>query len=194
MTRDYEKAIRRWLPLTYKPKIPGVLNGSITQTIRIDTDLMVGDWIAFHGWTGRPYRSPWSFRTPYLDDIYAEPIIFHDLQIELPERQLRLMDDPRLVDDPRLDELARLDGIQPATGPELIRVIRKMHGPGILQGKILRWDPEPLKDGRPYCFAEPHLQKDENGLICGGNCNHFLACQMVYEKHEQRRVVPASLS
>lgn len=58
----------RWLPLTYAPKIPGVVGGDIRQTIRVNLKdpLEVGDMIAFHGWQDRPYRSPWSFRTEWF--------------------------------------------------------------------------------------------------------------------------------
>jgi hypothetical protein len=44
-----------------------------------------------------------------------------------------------------LNYLAALDGIEPATGEELIRVLHAMHGKGTLHGKILRWDPAPIK-------------------------------------------------
>jgi hypothetical protein len=45
-------------------KIPSVLDGSCTQTIRPygNKPVKVGDEILFHGWSGRPYRSPWSWR------------------------------------------------------------------------------------------------------------------------------------
>lgn len=140
MTR---KPIKRFLPLTYPPKISGVLDGTIKQSIRIDTDLKVGDFVAFHGWSGKPYHSPWSFRTPYMRitvastiRIKTDKVIFKDLQ--LPQRVKR-------IGDPYLDELAARDGIHPATGEELIRVLHAMHGDGTLDGKILRWDPTPIK-------------------------------------------------
>ena len=141
--RDPEVAIRKWIPLTYKPKIPGVLSGDISQTIRIDTDLLPMDRIAFHGWQGRPYRSPWSFRTPYLDVTMAEEIFLFDDGIAYKGAD---MGGFMPIGDPRLDTLARLDGIQPATGAELIRVLHEMHGPGTHPGKIIRWDPAPIKE------------------------------------------------
>ena len=51
---------------TYEPKIEGVRRGEIRQTIRPKgkRPVEVGDRILFHGWTGRPYRSPWSWRLP----------------------------------------------------------------------------------------------------------------------------------
>jgi hypothetical protein len=72
--------------LTYAPKIPGVLSGEIRQTIRptpspinyrrcaTDKEIIAmrekvmlaivreGDYVLFHGWEGKPYRSPWSWR------------------------------------------------------------------------------------------------------------------------------------
>ena len=56
------------LPLTYEPKIPDVLSGKCTQTIRpisYTKEKKVNDLIMFHGWSDKPYRSKWSFRTPY---------------------------------------------------------------------------------------------------------------------------------
>ena len=56
------------LPLTYEPKIPNVLCGKCTQTIRpisYTKTKKVNDLIMFHGWSDKPYRSKWSFRTPY---------------------------------------------------------------------------------------------------------------------------------
>jgi len=136
MTR---KPIHRFLPLTYKPKIPGVLDGTITQSIRL-TDLKVGDYIAFHGWSGKPYHSPWSFRTPFMSVRHAEPITIRKDTIYFPNEKVAV----KACD---LNYLAALDGIEPATGEELIRVLHAMHGGGTLHGKILRWDPvrEPVE-------------------------------------------------
>lgn len=146
-----EVAIHQWIPLTYQPKIPGVLSGEIRQTIRINSDLLPSDWIAFHGWSGRPYRSPWSFRTPYLDVIRAEPVFIFDDGIAYEGTTAFYK-----IGDPTLDRLAALDGIQPATGQELIRVIHQMHGPGALKGKIITWDPKPILEQRRA--SPPNLQ------------------------------------
>lgn len=119
MTR---KPIHRFLPLTYKPKIPGVLTGWITQSIRIDTDLQVGDLIAFHGWEGKPYHSPWSFRTPYCEIILAKDINVHANSVYLPEKKKWLN-----THDTEMYQLAFEDGIYPVTGEELIRVLHEMN-------------------------------------------------------------------
>ena len=143
MTR---KSIRKFLPLTYQPKIPGVQDGSITQSIRIDTRLDVGDLIAFHGWEGRPYHSPWSFRTDYFRIRLAKPIHIHDDRVYLPGSKRTI-----LIGDPLLDRLAEKDGIEPATGEELLRVLHAMHGSEILYGKVLRW--ELIPENKVFCVS-----------------------------------------
>ncbi len=171
MTR---KPIKRFLPLTYKPKIPGVLAGEINQSIRVDheetkRDLQVGDHVAFHGWSGRPYHSPWSFRTPFCKVIEAHPISVRKDSIYFSEEKLILKSD-----DPVLDKLAALDGIEPPTGRELIRVLHLMHGFGTLKGKVLRWDPEPMikiissiesQSIAPFVIKPDPSQIDELGRI-----------------------------
>jgi hypothetical protein len=114
---------QKWnLPLTYRLKIPAVLDGRCTQTIRAGRKFQVGDLISFHGWEGKPYRSKWSFRTPYFKVILAEDIkimpngIFHELaDAFLPWH------------DPRMDILAIADGIDPPIGQELGGVLTRMH-------------------------------------------------------------------
>ena len=147
------KPIHRFLPLTYKPKIPGVLTGWITQSIRIDTDLQVGDSIAFHGWQGKPYHSPWSFRTPYCEITYAEDILITSTTIYLVEK-----DEILKVDSTKMYQLAFLDGIYPVTGKELIRVLRSMHEEGMLTGKILRWDPLPIINQDPELAKQAFIK------------------------------------
>ena len=52
-------------PLTYAPKIAGVRDGSIRQTIRPYNEkkpVKVGDTILFYGWEGVPYRGKWGWR------------------------------------------------------------------------------------------------------------------------------------
>ena len=124
---------RKWnLPLTYTPKIPGVLNGSIRQTIRVGRKFSPGDLVSFHGWSGRPYRSPWSFRTQYAVLKAVIPITIYPGGIEAPG-EIR----PWSL----LDGIARLDGIDPPTGEALCRVLSGMHkipADGI-EAQILRW-------------------------------------------------------
>ena len=124
---------RKWnLPLTYAPKIPGVLDGTIRQTIRVGRKFSPGDLVSFHGWSGRPYRSTWSFRTPYAALKAVIPITIYPGGIEAPG-EIRSWG--------LLDGIARLDGIEPPTGEALCRVLSGMHkipfaGVG---AQILRW-------------------------------------------------------
>jgi hypothetical protein len=117
--------------LTYKPKIDGVLTGKIRQTIRPITFLRVekfnttihnypkpvleGDTILFHGWEGKPYRSPWSWRLKVKVDkmlftkIYKEGICKPQekhIFLNIPTHRLGF----KCWDG--LDELAQLDGIK----------------------------------------------------------------------------------
>ena len=103
---------RRWLPLTYTPKIKPVLEEKCTQTIRPGRRYHVKDYVAFHGWEGKPYRSGWSFRTPMCGlcdviDIEAHPagIIWGGYKIPWN----------------KCNGLAALDNIDPPTGDELGR-------------------------------------------------------------------------
>lgn len=148
MTR---KPIHRFLPLTYKPKIPGVLAGTINQSIRFDTDLQEGDFIRFHGWDGIPYRSKWSFRTPYLQLTTAMPVnIRKNDSFYFPETEEKYSQPSEF-----LNNLAAQDGIDPPTTEELIRVLRAMHGGGTLHGKILRWDPKPFLEKKKLALVDP---------------------------------------
>lgn len=132
---------RKWnIPLTYAPKIPGVINGTIRQTIRVGRKFSVGDLVSFHGWAGKPYRSKWSFRTPYYPLIMARPVVIRPGGIEylvgsgMAYRAWSM-----------LDEIALLDGIEPPTGEALCIVLHGMHkipGEGI-EAQILRWRPIP---------------------------------------------------
>ena len=55
---------RHVIAFTYAPKIEGVRNGTICQTIRPTRKrrIWVGDTLLLHGWEGKPYRSKWSWR------------------------------------------------------------------------------------------------------------------------------------
>lgn len=160
MTR---KPIHRFLPLTYKPKIIGVLAGTINQSIRIDTDLQEGDFIRFHGWDGIPYRSKWSFRTPYLQLTTAMPVnIRKNDSFYFPETEEKYSQPSEF-----LNNLAAQDGIDPPTTEELIRVLRAMHGGGTLHGKILRWDPAPIIRMREMLCEHPAILQTPGPAIEG---------------------------
>jgi len=121
-------------PLTYAPKIQGVLEGTIRQTIRAGQKLAAGDRILFHGWAGTPYRSKWSFRTPYYTLIAVIPIrIRPDGLLFESNGEVRPWAD--------LDDLAARDGIDPPTGDGLREVLLGMHAVPAsgVAGQILRW-------------------------------------------------------
>lgn len=126
------------LPLTYAPKIAGVQDGTIRQTIRTGRKFAVGDLVSFHGWSGRPYFSKWSFRTPYFPlvevlDIFIEP------------GGLR-REGQSVVKwtEPIMDSIARMDGIVPPTGAALAAVLTGLNkipdGQGV-EAQIIRWAP-----------------------------------------------------
>lgn len=130
-----------WLPLTYEPKVKGVQDGTIRQTIRPKWKFIVGDQVAFHGWTGKPRRSEWIYLTKSyytLTDvrniwIFPEGLGFPALRYDLVE--------VFSWNSPLCDVLARLDGIVPATGEELGNVLKsknKIPESGI-EGQISRW-------------------------------------------------------
>lgn len=130
---------RLWLPLTYIPKIDGVLAGDIRQTIREGWHHRPGQIIRFHGWQGTPYRSPWSFRTdefPLIDVINLT--VFEDgIEFHIPG----CPGDGLISPWEKLGWLAALDGILPPTGEELKRVLtsfRKIPSEG-LKMQALRW-------------------------------------------------------
>lgn len=134
---DWWREPRKWnIPLTYAPKIPGVCDGSIRQTIRVGRKFSVGDLVSFHGWEGRPYRSKWSFRTPYFRLTAARAIRIVPGGIVWPGA----MHDEHYAWR-ELDDLAARDGIEPPTGEALREVLSGMHmipDEGI-EAQILRW-------------------------------------------------------
>ena len=126
--------MRKWnIPLTYAPKIAGVLDGSIRQTIRVGRKFSTGDQVSFHGWEGKPYRSKWSFRTPYMALTEVIPV-------EIETRGIMFPNGPAKWDE--LMGLALLDGIDPPTGQELKNVLIGMHPVRIgerIPAQIIRW-------------------------------------------------------
>ena len=136
------------LPLTYAPKIPAVLDGRCRQTIRAGRKFKNGDLVMFHGWEGLPYRSKWSFRTPYFKIHTVWDVLVWKTGILFPE-MIEVHDySPEMFREwDCLDWLAALDGIVPATGEELGRVLLEMHELvptennllGELEMQVIRW-------------------------------------------------------
>jgi len=127
---------RKWnLPLTYRPKIARVASGEIRQTIRPGLKYTVGDWVAVHGWEGRPYRSRWTGRTPYFELKKVIDIVLFPEGIG--NQWICLIP----WGDRAADELAQRDGIDPPTGQELGRVLMEMHDlpDDGMDFQVLRW-------------------------------------------------------
>jgi hypothetical protein len=129
---------RKWiLPLTYQPKIPGVIAEQIRQTIRPGSKYAEGNLISFHGWEGKPYRSKWSFRTRYFELLEVIDIGIYPDGIDNADGT-GFGSFAQWVD---LDELARRDGIYPPTGKQLGHVFThayRISGDGS-PFQILRW-------------------------------------------------------
>lgn len=130
---------RKWnVPLTYSPKIQGVLDGKIRQTIRTGRKYSKGDLISFHGWEGKPYRSKWTDRTPYF-------LIFEVIDVYIEDGGIR-REGHSLAKwtEPIMDCIAELDGIDPPTGEALGKVLLGLNkiSPGEwVEAQIIRWDP-----------------------------------------------------
>ena len=121
---------QRWRAISYKPKAEAVRDGLCRQTIR-KGEFAVGDIQPFHGWEGRPYRSPWSFR--------IECELIEVIPITVAQSWYFIDGMVNWWVDPYGDELARLDYIDPPTGAALRDVLMGFHGRGKHELSILRW-------------------------------------------------------
>ena len=134
------------LPLTYEPKIPDVLSGKCTQTIRpisYTKAKKVNDLVMFHGWSGKPYRSKWSFRTPYWRITKVFDVRFN---YENNGAILRKAGSDDYFFDLSVDEMntiAILDGFENIK--EMITEFYGMYGENIYEMifTVIRWDFEP---------------------------------------------------
>ena len=111
--------------LTYEPKISGVRDGSIRQTIRPKPrrEINVGDTITFHGWQGKPYRSPWSWR--------HDVVVWSTTRLGVHEWGLETnLTGPMAWECGWSDRLAALDGIVPPTGLALRDALKGKNGKG----------------------------------------------------------------
>ena len=130
------------LPLTYAPKIQAVIDGTCTQTIRAGRKFRACDLVMFHGWSGVPYHSPWSFRTPYWVVNWVWDIEIWPKGIQW-DSSLGGKDWAFWKNDALTQIIAEKDGIIPPTGEELGRVLLSMHKipDAGLPAQIIRWDP-----------------------------------------------------
>lgn len=114
------------MAITYKPKIPAFMFGVCRQTIRSGDKIQEGDQILFHGWSGLPYRSKWTWRKR----ITVSRVINVDINFDI---GFHICEDDNIIydwcrwDNPAIDELAALDFIDPPTGIELWTVLTKLN-------------------------------------------------------------------
>ncbi|MCD6468720.1 MAG: hypothetical protein J7L32_05380 [Thermoplasmata archaeon] len=123
------------MSFTYAPKIEAVRSGECRQTIRKvrgNRRIKEGDFIIFHGWSGKPYRSPWSWR---LKVKVTEVLGFEAFPegVRLPNGYIEGWG--------YMKEYAELDHISPPTGEALKETLKKLNGPdwgGYYN--IIRWE------------------------------------------------------
>jgi len=122
------------MSITYQPKIEPVQDGRCTQTIRKGDKVSVGDEILFHGWSGRPYRSKWSWRKRVTVKSVTHILVSND-GIKIRGGWFYSWYSEKVR------ELAECDYIFPATGFELRKVLLDLNGapdePEAYQ--IIRW-------------------------------------------------------
>lgn len=128
------------LSMTYQPKIEGVRNGTIRQTIRLYNEkrpFKVGDKLLIHGWAGKPYRSRWNWK--------ANATIQESFEIEC--HQDYFIDGEDWLHHWNTkggyaSDLASEDGISPSTGLELKAVLERYHGKftdKLVRFQVIRW-------------------------------------------------------
>ncbi len=99
----------------------------------------------FHGWQGKPYRSKWSFRTPYWNVIEALPIFIFPYGISI---EYSTKNKSEVFPWHRFDALAKKDGIDPPTGEQLCHVMSSMHDipeTGV-SAQVIRWEYKPSEE------------------------------------------------
>jgi len=136
-TKEF-KDMKHILPLTYEPKIPDVRNGKCTQTIRpisYTKSKQVNDLVMFHGWSGKPYRSKWSFRTPYWEIKCVFDIVFTYNGI----KKANAYDEFIELSSKDIDEIAVLDGFKNIK--EMMIEFYEMYGEKLydMVFSVIRW-------------------------------------------------------
>ena len=129
------------LPLTYEPKILDVREGGCTQTIRPlnpTNQKSVDDWVMFHGWSDKPYRSKWNWRTFYWSIIEVIDVCVKPDGLVIPDPEHYLSKEES-------NKIARLDGFKDYN--ELYQQFVKMYGDVFNDPfdhkffQVIRWDP-----------------------------------------------------
>ena len=137
--------------MTYPPKITGVRNGTIRQTIRAYNPkfpFKLDDKLLIHGWSGKPYRSPWSWRidgvVKELDHLWVDSDAWvlkdhYDLTHSGSATALNPWDTPHRL----IENIAKADGIDPPTPIGLKTVLETFHGSfpddEMLEFQVIRW-------------------------------------------------------
>ena len=124
------------MAITYAPKEDAVRLGDCRQTIRKGDKVSVGDEILFHGWSGRPYRSPWSWRR----QIYVEQVV--DIEVSL--SGIVNLADPMTScawNSRAINHIAKYDFIDPPTGVALRDVLFGHNSRDVTAStyQIIRW-------------------------------------------------------
>lgn len=114
------------MAITYEPKIDPVKAGKCTQTIRKGDKVHAADQILFHGWSGLPYRSKWTWRKRIT--------VLKVINVRIDYKCGLKVFCPNTVyfnwfewDSPEADELAAMDFIDPPTGIELRNVLTQLN-------------------------------------------------------------------
>ena len=138
-----------YIALTYEPKIAAVRQGTVRQTIRRVGKRVykVGDKLVLHGWAGKPYRSPWNWRTEAftLKEVFKIYFDCKDVAYKVhPELSVGAMANTRiasLMGCDTLDDLAARDGIVPPSGLQLHKVLYEKNNKNYPLGDfwVLRW-------------------------------------------------------
>jgi len=134
---------KKWnIPLTYEPKIPAVVAGTCTQTIRTGRKFNEGDLIRFYTWQGRPYWSKRTTITEYKEIWAAEDIVI------IPSGFLFYNNGKFMFehywDSWEMNDIAKRDCIAPPTGEALRDVLIAKNGKipaGGTDAQIVRWSP-----------------------------------------------------
>ena len=137
------------MSFTYEPKIPSVLSGEIRQTIRKERPkrhIHPGDYILFHGWEGRPYRSKWSWRKKVkvasIGIVYLSERGIQVIAGELPFTVYRMNVETKRWGSEVGDYLAKYDGIDPPSGEALKETLKRLNGPDWEEYyEVIRWEP-----------------------------------------------------
>lgn len=130
------------LPLTYEPKIQDVIDGKCTQTIRPISSTKFkekGDLVMFHGWSGQPYFSKWSFRTPYWEITQTFDIHFEMNNGNVVIRKADKFCNFHTISEKEMHRIAVLDGFKNID--ELFKELHNMYGDNVYDKMftVIRW-------------------------------------------------------